>query len=55
MDWGSTAPHSREAIPGDIWARAGLWSVRRGNPETGHDWQGGWGFPYKAGRSCFLG
>lgn len=51
MDWGSTVPHSGGALPR---VRASLWSFRRGNPETGHDWQGGWGFPYKASRSYFL-
>lgn len=30
-------------------------SIRGDNSESGHDWPGGGGFPYKASRPYFLG
>ena len=56
MDWGSAVPQKQwRILPKGFWARVSLQSIRRGNVETGHEWLGGQGFPYKAGRSYFLG
>lgn len=57
VPWGSTVPTQQwSALPEGFWIRASfILSIRRGNVETGRDWLGGWGLPYKVSRSYFLG
>ena len=42
-----------ETLLRDLGKEGVLWSVRRGNWQTGQEWLGGLGFPYKAGRVLF--
>lgn len=46
---------SETLFPGDLGKERISQSIRRGNVETGHDWLGGGGFPYKASKPCFPG